>query len=67
MQDMSRASDWPRAKDDTYEHYGVEFRRLCGKLSSLAKEENHEGVSFTKTSSTPLHTHINDTAKSNAH
>jgi len=47
MQDMSRASDWPRAKDDTYEHYGVEFRRLCGKLSSLAKEKNHEGVSFT--------------------
>jgi hypothetical protein len=47
MQDMSQASSWPRANDGTYEHYGVEFRRLCGKLSSLAKEKNHEGVSFT--------------------
>ena len=37
MREMSEASDWPRAKDDSYEHYGVEFRRLCGKLSSLAK------------------------------
>jgi hypothetical protein len=46
MHAMSRASDWPRAKDDTYEHYSVEFRRLCGKLSSLAKEKNLEGVSF---------------------
>jgi len=47
MQDMSRASDWPRAQDDTYEHYSVEFRRLCGKLSTMAKEKNLEGVSFT--------------------
>lgn len=47
MQEMSQASEWPRAQDGTYEHYAVEFRRLCGKLSSLAKEENLEGVSFT--------------------
>ncbi|NND96800.1 MAG: hypothetical protein HKN47_05655 [Pirellulaceae bacterium] len=47
MHEMSRASEWPRAKDDLYEHYSVEFQRLCGKLSSLAKEENLEGVSFT--------------------
>jgi hypothetical protein len=46
MHDMSRASDWPRAKDDAYEHYSVEFRRLCGKLSTLAKEKNFEGASF---------------------
>ena len=47
MQEMSRAAGWPQAKDDTYVHYGIEFRRLCGKLSSLAKEKNLEGVSFT--------------------
>ena len=47
MQDMSRASDWPQADDEMYEHYSIEFRRLCGKLSSLAKDENIEGVSFT--------------------
>ena len=47
MEEMSQASEWPRAKDDTYEHYAVEFRRLCGKLSALAKEENLEGASFT--------------------
>lgn len=47
MEEMSQASQWPRAKDDTYEHYAVEFRRLCGKPSALAKEENLEGASFT--------------------
>lgn len=46
MEEMSQASEWPRAEDDTYEHYAVEFRRLCGKLFALAKEENLEGASF---------------------
>ena len=40
MQEMSRASGWPQAKDATYEHYSLEFQRLCSKLSSLAKEKN---------------------------
>ena len=47
LHDMSQASNWPRAQDDAYEHYGVEFRRLCGKLSALAKVQNLEGASFT--------------------
>ena len=49
MHEMSEAAEWPRAQDKTYEHYGIEFRRLCSKLSEMARDKNLEGVSFTYT------------------
>ncbi|MCR9119155.1 MAG: hypothetical protein NXI22_19660 [bacterium] len=46
MKAMSEASNWPKADDETYKHYGAEFRRLCQKMSAMAKDKNLEGVSF---------------------
>lgn len=44
---ISEAAEWPRARDEVYEHYAAELRRQCAKLSSLAEKSNHEGASFT--------------------
>jgi hypothetical protein len=44
---ISEASQWPRAKDDIYEHYSTELRRQCVKLADLANKTNHEGAAFT--------------------
>jgi len=44
MEAMSEASRWPKADDRRYEHYGIEFRRLCQKMSQMAEEKNLEGV-----------------------
>lgn len=46
MKAMSEASNWPKADDETYTHYGAEFRRLCQKMSEMAKDKNLEGVAF---------------------
>lgn len=47
MKKISEAAEWPRNRDEVYEHYATEFRRQCNKLESLAAKENHEGASFT--------------------
>lgn len=47
MKLISEAAEWPRARDDVYEHYGAMFRRQCNQLESLAQKGNHEGATFT--------------------
>ena len=47
MKKMSEASQWPRAEDKIYEHYGAEFRRQCDKLMQQAEKKNLEGAHFT--------------------
>ena len=44
---ISEAAEWPRARDQVYEHYSTELRRQCNKLETLAGKTNHEGASFT--------------------
>ena len=44
---ISEAAEWPRARDEVYEHYSSELRRQCGKLEDLAHKTNHEGAAFT--------------------
>ncbi len=44
---ISEAAEWPRARDEVYEHYSSELRRQCNKLEDLAQKTNHEGASFT--------------------
>lgn len=44
---ISEAAEWPRARDEVYEHYSAELRRQCHKLEDLANKTNHEGASFT--------------------
>ncbi len=47
MVHISEAAEWPRARDEVYEHYSTELRRQCIKLEDLAKKTNHEGAAFT--------------------
>ena len=47
MKKISEAAEWPRHRDEVYEHYAAEFRRQCSKLESLAQKQNQEGASFT--------------------
>ncbi len=47
MKHISEAAAWPRARDEVYEHFSVEFRRQCNQLESLADELNHQGAMFT--------------------
>lgn len=47
MKSISEAAEWPRARDNVYEHFGAIFRRQCNQLESLANQRNHEGVTFT--------------------
>ncbi len=47
MKRISEAAEWPRSRDEIFEHYAAEFRRLCNKLETLAGKTNHEGASFT--------------------
>ncbi len=44
---ISEAAEWPRARDEVYEHYSTELRRQCNKLDDLARKSNHEGAAFT--------------------
>lgn len=60
MKRISEAAEWPRARDDVYEHYSVEFRRQCNQLETLAKQLNHEGVKFTYLSLTSTCIHCHD-------
>ncbi|WP_146517062.1 hypothetical protein [Rubripirellula amarantea] len=47
MKRISEAAEWPRARDEVYEHFSQTFRRQCIQLESLASQRNHEGVTFT--------------------
>lgn len=47
MKHISEAAEWPRARDEVYEHFSAIFRRQCNQLESLAKQRNHEGATFT--------------------
>lgn len=47
MKHISEAAEWPRARDEVYEHFGMVFRRQCNQLHSLASQGNHEGATFT--------------------
>jgi hypothetical protein len=47
MARISEAAEWPRARDEVYDHYATELRRQCDKLKELAGKTNHEGASFT--------------------
>ena len=44
---IGEAAEWPRARDEVYEHYSTTLRRQCGKLEDLARTTNHEGAAFT--------------------
>jgi hypothetical protein len=47
MKRISKATEWPRQRDDVYEHFSVEFQRQCNQLESQADALNHEGAKFT--------------------
>lgn len=47
MKRISKATEWPRQRDEVYEHFSVEFQRQCNQLEAQADELNHEGAKFT--------------------
>ena len=47
MKLISEAAEWPRARDNVYEHFSAEFRRQCIQLDELARDGNHQGATFT--------------------
>jgi hypothetical protein len=47
MKRISKATEWPRQRDQVYEHFSVEFQRQCNQLESQADALNHEGAKFT--------------------
>jgi len=47
MARISEAAEWPRSRDEVYQHYSTTLRRQCGKLEELARKTNHEGAAFT--------------------
>jgi hypothetical protein len=67
MKHISEAAEWPRSRDEVYEHYSATFRRQCNQLESLAKKENHEGVTFTylqmTTTCIQCHDHVRDSLR----
>ncbi len=46
MKRISKATEWPRQRDEVYEHFSVEFQRQCNQLESQADALNHEGASL---------------------
>jgi len=44
---ISKATEWPRQRDDVYEHFAEEFQRQCNQLETQADRLNHEGIKFT--------------------
>ena len=67
MKRISEAAEWARSRDEVYEHYSATFRRQCNQLESLAKKENHEGVTFTylqmTTTCIQCHDHVRDSLR----
>ncbi|QDT09547.1 hypothetical protein [Planctomycetes bacterium K23_9] len=67
MKRISEAAEWPRARDNVYEHFSAEFRRQCSQLESLASRRNHEGVTFVylqmTTTCIQCHDHVRDSLR----
>lgn len=67
MRLISEAAEWPRARDNVYEHFSAEFRRQCRKLEDLAEAENHQGATFTYLHMTSLciecHDYVRDSLR----
>lgn len=67
MRKMGEAAEWQRERDPVYEHYSGEFRRLAGKLATLAEKGNIEGASFTymhlTTTCISCHEHVRDAVR----
>ena len=47
MKNMSEHAEWPRSRDEVYEHYSESFRRQCNKLADLAKKQDQVAAHFT--------------------
>lgn len=67
MRLISEAAEWPRARDNVYEHFSAEFRRQCRKLEELAEKQNHQGATFTYLHMTSLciecHDYVRDSLR----
>lgn len=67
MKHISEAAEWPRSRDEVYEHFSANFRRQCNQLEMLAKNQNHEGVTFTylqmTTTCIQCHDHVRDSLR----
>ncbi|MCC9600185.1 hypothetical protein LOC67_06405 [Stieleria sp. JC731] len=67
MKLISEAAEWPRARDQVYEHFSAEFRRQCSELEDLAEKKNHQGATFTYLSMTKLciecHNYVRDSLR----
>ena len=67
MKRISEAAEWPRARDNVYEHFSAEFRRQCNRLESLANSGNHEGATFLylqmTTTCIHCHDHVRDSLR----
>jgi hypothetical protein len=67
MKRISEAAEWPRARDNVYEHFSAEFRRQCNRLESLANNGNHEGATFLylqmTTTCIHCHDHVRDSLR----
>ncbi|OYP28300.1 hypothetical protein [Rhodopirellula sp. MGV] len=67
MKLISEAAEWPRARDQVYEHFSAEFRRQCSELEDLAQKKNHQGATFTYLSMTKLciecHNYVRDSLR----
>lgn len=44
---ISKATEWPRQRDEVYEHFAEEFQRQCNQLENQANQLNHDGIQFT--------------------
>ena len=47
MKRISKATAWPRKRDEVFEHFSTEFQRQCNQLESQADALNHEGAKFS--------------------
>jgi hypothetical protein len=67
MKRISEAAEWPRLRDNVYEHFGKVFRRQCNQLEQLAMDGNQEGVTFVYLSMThtciDCHDHVRDSVR----
>jgi hypothetical protein len=67
MKQISEAAEWPRARDEIYEHFGKTFRQQCAQLEELAMQRNNDGVTFMYLSMTntcvSCHDHVRDSVR----
>lgn len=59
MKGMSEATQWPSAKDESYEHYRQAFRRDCDRLARSAAEQNlaEAHLTYLHLTTTCIHCH----------